>query len=213
MNIYCQITFKIYVSKYCLTKQILTSGLLCHHWYRLLDNFLPGRTLKTIVFKIAWDQVALDCISNASLVGHMLFHLQPDRQGTWVCSDRSIKSESSKISCACVVSHILWSASCVCCVSLSFNNASYNYRCCGQWLLRSVGGARCIALSCVIPVVASILLRSILSQWLASATFWRWAEWKWKKWVSLFFDHLWRHMVTDRAPIGANKIWVDRAKL
>ena len=90
MNIYCQIKYKIYVSKYCLTKQILTSGLLCHHWYRLLDNFLPGRTLKTIVFKIAWDQVTLECIRTTSLVRHMLFHLQPDRQGTWVCSDKSI---------------------------------------------------------------------------------------------------------------------------
>merc|ERR1711990_849867 len=35
----------------------LTAGLLCHHWYKLLDNFLPGRTLRTIVVKIAWDQV------------------------------------------------------------------------------------------------------------------------------------------------------------
>ena len=39
--------------------QILIPGVLCHHWYRVLDNFLPGRTLRTIVVKIAWDQVTL----------------------------------------------------------------------------------------------------------------------------------------------------------
>merc|ERR1712223_460427 len=26
----------------------LTAGVLCHHWYRVLDNFLPGRTLRPI---------------------------------------------------------------------------------------------------------------------------------------------------------------------
>merc|ERR1712037_403660 len=40
-----------------LTSFGLTAGLLCHHWYKLLDNFLPGRTFKTIVVKIAWDQI------------------------------------------------------------------------------------------------------------------------------------------------------------
>ena len=41
------------------SNQILIPGVLCHHWYRVLDNFLPGRTLRTIVVKIAWDQVTL----------------------------------------------------------------------------------------------------------------------------------------------------------
>ena len=40
-------------------QSILMPGVLCHHWYRVLDNFLPGRTLRTIVVKIAWDQVTL----------------------------------------------------------------------------------------------------------------------------------------------------------
>jgi len=35
----------------------LTSGVLCHHWYLYLDKLLPGRGIKTIMTKIAWDQV------------------------------------------------------------------------------------------------------------------------------------------------------------
>jgi len=35
----------------------LTSGVLCHHWYLYLDKLLPGRGIKTIITKIAWDQV------------------------------------------------------------------------------------------------------------------------------------------------------------
>merc|ERR1711953_1504293 len=30
----------------------LTAGLLCHHWYKLLDNFLPGRTHGTRFFSV-----------------------------------------------------------------------------------------------------------------------------------------------------------------
>ena len=35
----------------------LTSGCLCHFWYNYLDKKLPGRGIRVIVQKIAWDQV------------------------------------------------------------------------------------------------------------------------------------------------------------
>ena len=35
----------------------LTSGFLCHFWYNYLDRVLPGRGVRVIVQKIAWDQV------------------------------------------------------------------------------------------------------------------------------------------------------------
>ena len=35
----------------------LTSGFLCHLWYNHLDKMLPGRGLRVILQKIAWDQV------------------------------------------------------------------------------------------------------------------------------------------------------------
>ena len=35
----------------------LTSGFLCHFWYNYLDRMLPGRGVRVIVQKIAWDQV------------------------------------------------------------------------------------------------------------------------------------------------------------
>merc|ERR1712032_523204 len=60
----------------------LTAGLLCHHWYRLLDNFLPGRTLKTIVFKIAWDQVLFSpiCIAACIFVSGAVFEAKSPSQ-------------------------------------------------------------------------------------------------------------------------------------
>ena len=36
----------------------LTSGVLCHFWYNYLDKTLPGRGIKVVVQKIAWDQVS-----------------------------------------------------------------------------------------------------------------------------------------------------------
>ena len=35
----------------------ITSGFLCHFWYNYLDKLLPGRGVKVILKKIAWDQV------------------------------------------------------------------------------------------------------------------------------------------------------------
>ena len=35
----------------------LTSGFLCHFWYNYLDKFLPGKGIRVVVQKIAWDQV------------------------------------------------------------------------------------------------------------------------------------------------------------
>ena len=37
----------------------LTSGVLCHFWYNYLDKSLPGRGLRVVFTKIAWDQVSL----------------------------------------------------------------------------------------------------------------------------------------------------------
>merc|ERR1711997_1398315 len=60
----------------------LTAGLLCHHWYRLLDNFLPGRTLRTIVVKIAWDQVLFSpiCIAACIFVSGAVFEAKSSTQ-------------------------------------------------------------------------------------------------------------------------------------
>ena len=42
----------------------LTSGVMCHFWYNYLDKTLPGRGIKVVVQKIAWDQVCLSvCLS------------------------------------------------------------------------------------------------------------------------------------------------------
>jgi len=35
----------------------LTSGFLCHHWYKYLDRVLPGRGLSVVLRKVAWDQI------------------------------------------------------------------------------------------------------------------------------------------------------------
>ena len=35
----------------------LTSGFLCHHWYKYLDKKIPGNTIRIIAKKILWDQV------------------------------------------------------------------------------------------------------------------------------------------------------------
>ena len=37
----------------------VTSGVLCHFWYNYLDKSLPGRGLRVVFTKIAWDQVSL----------------------------------------------------------------------------------------------------------------------------------------------------------
>jgi len=60
----------------------LTAGLLCHHWYKLLDNFLPGRTFKTIVVKIAWDQVLFSpiCIAACIFVSGAVFEAKSPSQ-------------------------------------------------------------------------------------------------------------------------------------
>merc|ERR1711953_1077961 len=60
----------------------LTAGVLCHHWYRVLDNFLPGRTLRTIVVKIAWDQVLFSpiCIAACIFVSGAVFEAKSPSQ-------------------------------------------------------------------------------------------------------------------------------------
>jgi len=35
----------------------LTSGFLCHFWYKFLDHKIPGSTIKIITRKILWDQI------------------------------------------------------------------------------------------------------------------------------------------------------------
>ena len=42
----------------------LTSGCLCHFWYNYLDKKLPGRGIRVIVQKIAWDQVTQNLTIN-----------------------------------------------------------------------------------------------------------------------------------------------------
>lgn len=41
----------------------MTVGVFCHHWYKFLDNRLPGRTIKLVLKKVLIDQtVASPCI-------------------------------------------------------------------------------------------------------------------------------------------------------
>ena len=35
----------------------LTSGFLCHFWYKFLDNKIQGNTIKVVTKKIIWDQI------------------------------------------------------------------------------------------------------------------------------------------------------------
>ena len=55
----------------------LTSGFLCHFWYNYLDRVLPGRGVRIIVQKIAWDQVmnVLLCLWNFHFPGVFLIIL------------------------------------------------------------------------------------------------------------------------------------------
>jgi len=52
----------------------LTSGFLCHFWYNYLDKIFPGRGIRTIVTKIAWDQILFSpiCIVSCLLVAGRL---------------------------------------------------------------------------------------------------------------------------------------------
>jgi len=52
----------------------LTSGFLCHFWYNYLDKALPGRGIRVVVQKIAWDQVIFSpiCITACLLVAGRL---------------------------------------------------------------------------------------------------------------------------------------------
>lgn len=35
----------------------MTVGIVCHNWYKVLDHYLPGRTLKTVLKKVVVDQI------------------------------------------------------------------------------------------------------------------------------------------------------------
>jgi len=52
----------------------LTSGFLCHFWYNYLDKALPGRGIRVVVQKIAWDQVLFSpiCITACLVVAGRL---------------------------------------------------------------------------------------------------------------------------------------------
>lgn len=57
----------------------LTSGLLCHYWYNWLDRALPGRGVRIVLQKIAWDQVLFSpvCIGSCLLVAGRLEDRSP----------------------------------------------------------------------------------------------------------------------------------------
>ena len=50
----------------------LTSGFLCHFWYNYLDKVLPGRGIRVVVQKIAWDQVRHTVFFTRNLNQHLL---------------------------------------------------------------------------------------------------------------------------------------------
>jgi protein Mpv17 len=52
----------------------ITSGFLCHFWYKYLDKTLPGHGIRTVVAKIAWDQILFSpvCIAACLLVAGRL---------------------------------------------------------------------------------------------------------------------------------------------
>jgi len=60
----------------------LTSGVLCHFWYSYLDRILPGRGIRTIVTKIAWDQILFSpvCIAACILVSGGILERQTASQ-------------------------------------------------------------------------------------------------------------------------------------
>ena len=35
----------------------LTSGFLCHFWYKFLDDKIQGNTIRLVTKKIIWDQI------------------------------------------------------------------------------------------------------------------------------------------------------------
>lgn len=35
----------------------LTVGIVCHYWYKFIDQRLPGRTFKIVMRKVFWDQM------------------------------------------------------------------------------------------------------------------------------------------------------------
>lgn len=35
----------------------MTVGILCHNWYKVLDHYMPGRTLKIVLKKVVVDQI------------------------------------------------------------------------------------------------------------------------------------------------------------
>lgn len=43
----------------------VTIGILCHHWYHILDRYYPGRALRTVIKKVFLDQIICSplCIS------------------------------------------------------------------------------------------------------------------------------------------------------
>ena len=57
----------------------LTSGCLCHFWYNYLDKKLPGRGIRVIVQKIAWDQVTISNL-NITINGYQ----RNMGKGVWV---------------------------------------------------------------------------------------------------------------------------------
>jgi len=59
----------------------LTSGFLCHFWYKHLDKVLPGHGVRTVVTKIAWDQIIFSpvCIAACLVVAARLENKSSER--------------------------------------------------------------------------------------------------------------------------------------
>ncbi|XP_077503906.1 mpv17-like protein 2 isoform X1 [Amblyomma americanum] len=47
----------------------LTTGMVCHYWYVLLDRWMLGRSLRTVLLKVLYDQVVFSPICLAVYFG------------------------------------------------------------------------------------------------------------------------------------------------
>lgn len=48
-----------YVRTKNMSVAAVSMGIICHYWYRWLDRFLPGYSMRIVMKKVIWDQIVL----------------------------------------------------------------------------------------------------------------------------------------------------------